>query len=90
MVAVPKATARFSASLYRRTPTVLASFNGTNGESPEAGLTLVGSTLYGTAGYGGGSGDGEVFSVPLSGGTPDRAGARSTRQRRRWQWRIPT
>jgi len=48
----------------------LATFNGTNGQSPDAGLTLSGSTLYGTTLYGGASGDGTVFSVPLAGGSP--------------------
>jgi uncharacterized repeat protein (TIGR03803 family) len=33
-------------------------------------LTVVGSTLYGTAGYGGASGDGTIFSEPLGGGAP--------------------
>ena len=35
-----------------------------------AGLTLSGNTLYGTTQYGGANGDGTVFSVPLSGGSP--------------------
>jgi uncharacterized repeat protein (TIGR03803 family) len=46
----------------------LATFNNTNGEYPEAGLTLSGSTLYGTTYQGGASGYGTVFSVPLAGG----------------------
>ena len=42
-------TARSSAfPLSGGSPTVLASFNGSNGENPEAGLTLSGNTLYGT------------------------------------------
>ena len=38
----------FSVPLSGGSPTVLASFNGSNGEYPEAGLTLSGNTLYGT------------------------------------------
>ena len=51
-------------------PTVLASFNGSNGYSPVAGLTLIGNTLYGTTTGGGANADGTVFSVPLNGGSP--------------------
>jgi uncharacterized repeat protein (TIGR03803 family) len=50
-------------------PTVLATFNGTNGSSPESNLTLVGDTLYGTCHEGGVYGYGNVFSVPVSGGS---------------------
>ena len=51
--------------------TDLYSFDFTHGASPYfGGLTLSGSTLYGTT-YGGGSaGDGVVFSLPVSGGAP--------------------
>ena len=49
---------------------MLASFNGSNGGYPGAGLTLIGSTLYGTTAVGGANGDGTVFSVPVSGGSP--------------------
>jgi len=53
------------------TPTVLASFNGTNGQNPyEGGVTLSGTTLYGTTRSGGANGYGEVFSLPMTGGTP--------------------
>ena len=55
---------------HAQTITTLASFNGANGESPVAGLTLSGSTLYGTTVDGGANGYGEVFSVPVTGGTP--------------------
>jgi uncharacterized repeat protein (TIGR03803 family) len=60
----------FSVPLTGGSPTVLASFNGSNGESPCAGLTLSGNTLYGTANVGGANNDGTVFSVPVSGGSP--------------------
>jgi uncharacterized repeat protein (TIGR03803 family) len=50
--------------------TILATFNGTNGEFPYAGVTVSGSTIYGTAENGGANGDGVVFSVPLNGGAP--------------------
>jgi uncharacterized repeat protein (TIGR03803 family) len=44
---------------------VLHAFTGSSsdGEYPEAGLTLVGSTLYGTTYYGGSAEDGTVFSM---------------------------
>ena len=60
----------FSVPVTGGTPTVLASFNGTNGANPEGNLTLVGSTLYGMTQYGGANGDGTIFSIPLTGGTP--------------------
>ena len=53
-----------------QTLTVLASFNGNNGETPQAGLTLIGNNLYGTTEFGGANGDGTVFSLPVSGGSP--------------------
>ena len=37
---------------------------------PFAGLTLSGNTLYGTTENGGANGDGTVFSLPISGGSP--------------------
>ncbi len=59
----------FSVPVTGGTPTVLASFNGTNGELPHGGLTIWGNVLYGTT-YEGGYGYGTVFSVPITGGTP--------------------
>jgi uncharacterized repeat protein (TIGR03803 family) len=50
--------------------TVLTTFDYTNGANPNASLTLSGSTLYGTTSYGGANGVGEVFSLPVGGGTP--------------------
>ncbi len=56
--------------------------NSPDGETPVAGLTNVGNTLYGTTYYGGASGSGAVFSVTTSGtetvlysfaGSPDGA-----------------
>jgi len=41
-----------------------------NGANPQTTLILSGSTLYGTTEGGGAYGDGEVFSLPLTGGTP--------------------
>jgi uncharacterized repeat protein (TIGR03803 family) len=49
---------------------VLATFNGTNGSNPVAGLLMYDNTLYGTTEYGGADGDGVAFSVPVTGGTP--------------------
>jgi uncharacterized repeat protein (TIGR03803 family) len=47
----------------------LASFDGTNGGRP-GGLVVSGGRFYGEASTGGASRDGELFSLPLSGGTP--------------------
>ncbi len=54
--------------------TTLYSFSGTDangfnndGSSPVAGLILSGGALYGTAEYGGGSGNGTVFSISTNG-----------------------
>ena len=49
---------------------VLHSFTDTSGDgaSPVAGLTLDGSTLYGTTSTGGAGGDGTVFSINTNGG----------------------
>jgi uncharacterized repeat protein (TIGR03803 family) len=48
--------------------TTLYSFtNGSDGATPDAGLILSGSTLYGTASGGGSSGHGTVFSVNTNG-----------------------
>ena len=61
---------------HAQTFTTLTEFSGPNGVLPVGGLTAVGSTLYGTTEYGGqgwfsgGSGDGQIFSIPLTGGAP--------------------
>ena len=48
------------------TETVLVTFTGTNGQAPDAGLVLLGGTLYSTTHYGGpSSNDGIVFGVRL-------------------------
>ena len=62
----------FSVPATGGTPTVLASFNGTNGNQPFGSLTLSadGSTLYGMTSAGGVDGDGNIFSIPVTGGTP--------------------
>jgi uncharacterized repeat protein (TIGR03803 family) len=60
----------FSLPVSGGTPTVLASFNRSDGSTPNADLTLVGSTLYGMTPAGGANGDGVIFSLPVSGGTP--------------------
>ena len=44
----------------------LATFINTNGANPHAGLTLSGSSLYGTTYNGGPNGDGTVFSLTLN------------------------
>jgi uncharacterized repeat protein (TIGR03803 family) len=58
-----------SSASAQYTLNTLASFNGTDGRSPEGDLVLSGNTLYGTT-YNGGSGLGEVFAEPLAGGSP--------------------
>ena len=62
----------FSLPVTGGTPALLASFNGTDGNIP-SGLILSadGSTLYGTTDKGGTNGDGEIFSIPVTGGTPN-------------------
>ena len=58
------------------TPTILAAFSGSNGAVPVGNVTVVGNTLYGVTLQGGnmslnyGQGDGTVFSLPVTGGTP--------------------
>jgi uncharacterized repeat protein (TIGR03803 family) len=48
--------------------TMLYSFTGSSdGAEPEAGLTLSGNTLYGTAQYGGTNGNGTVFAIDTNG-----------------------
>ncbi len=61
----------FSLPVTGGTPTVLTSFNNTDGGNPYGSLTLVGTNLYGMTSVGGAHGDGTVFSVPVTGGTPD-------------------
>jgi len=54
----------FEVAAGSNTITTLASFNGTNGANPYAGLIMDGSgNLYGTAYSGGANGDGTVFEV---------------------------
>ncbi len=67
-----------STGAHAQTLTTLASFDGSNGQDPLADLTLSGTTLYGTTNYGGVgysgspySGDGVVFSLPVTGGSPN-------------------
>ncbi len=63
----------FSLPVSGGTPTVLTSFDGgaaVNAAYPACTLTLIGSTLYGTADSGGAYDSGTLFSLPVSGGTP--------------------
>ena len=61
----------FSIPVGGGTPTVLFSFDGTNGENPFGSLILSGSTLYGMTEMGGnlslngGNGDGTVFALTV-------------------------
>jgi uncharacterized repeat protein (TIGR03803 family) len=65
----------FSIPVTGGTPTVLASFNGIDGQWPYGSLTLEGSTLYGMTNDGGTAPGpdgsyGTIFSIPVTGGTP--------------------
>ncbi len=57
----------FSESTSGGHDSVLASFNGSDGNSPDGGLILSNGTLYGATENG-------VFSVPIGGGTPTLLG----------------
>jgi uncharacterized repeat protein (TIGR03803 family) len=49
---------------YASTPTLLASFNGTDGETPVAGLTIdAKGNLFGETESGGAKGDGTIFEI---------------------------
>ena len=52
-------------TLYSFTPISGVLSTNSDGANPEAGLILSGNTLYGTARYGGSSGNGTVFSLTL-------------------------
>jgi len=60
----------FSLPITGGTPTTLVTFNSTNGFVPSGGVTLSGSTLYGTTQAGGAGNLGTVFSVSVTGGAP--------------------
>jgi uncharacterized repeat protein (TIGR03803 family) len=62
----------FSLPVGGGTPTTLHSFTGvgTDGSGPLGSLILSGSTLYGMTQNGGLSGDGVLFSIPVTGGAP--------------------
>ena len=52
-------------------PTLLASFDGTDGATPSGRLTVIGGTLYGTTQYGSAPATmARSRSLPLGGGTP--------------------
>jgi uncharacterized repeat protein (TIGR03803 family) len=60
-------TGLLAMSATAQTFTTLHSFTGGDGAFPYAGLSLLGSTLYGTAGGGGSSGNGTVFKINTDG-----------------------
>jgi uncharacterized repeat protein (TIGR03803 family) len=54
---------------YASTPTVLLSFNGANGQDPQAGLIIdANGDLFGTTAYGGANNDGTVFEIAKTAG----------------------
>ncbi|HEY2589234.1 MAG TPA: choice-of-anchor tandem repeat GloVer-containing protein, partial [Tepidisphaeraceae bacterium] len=54
----------FKIAAGSNTPTTLATFNGTNGANPSAGLAAdAGGNLYGTTSFGGPTNDGTVFEI---------------------------
>lgn len=59
----------FSVPVTGGSPSILATFNSTDGAHPDAALTLRGDTLYGTTDAGGTNGVGTIFSVPTAGGS---------------------
>ena len=62
----------FSISTVTKAFTLLATLNdGTTGEQPQNALTVVGTTLFGTTSQNGpNNSNGNIFSVPVTGGTP--------------------
>src|SRR5208282_5026446 len=60
-----RATAQTFTTLYNFT--ALVDYNNSDGAVPEAGVILSGNTLYGTAYYGGSSGNGTVFALNTNG-----------------------
>jgi len=60
----------FSVPITGGNITTLAMFNGANGDNCQAGVTLVGNTLFGVARNGGANENGVVYSVPATGGAP--------------------
>jgi uncharacterized repeat protein (TIGR03803 family) len=58
----------YSVPVNGGSPTTLVTFDDANGGNPGAGLTLSGSTFYGTTAYQ--NVNGTVFSVPVTGGSP--------------------
>ena len=58
----------FSEPISGGTPTLLASFTGTNGSAPFGSLTANanGSTLFGMTSAGGANSDGTIFSIVLT------------------------
>jgi uncharacterized repeat protein (TIGR03803 family) len=60
-----RTTAQTFTTLHNFTP--LLSSTNSDGATPYAGLILSGNILYGTANFGGGSGDGVVFAVHIDG-----------------------
>jgi uncharacterized repeat protein (TIGR03803 family) len=61
-------TGTVAAPVYASAPTTLASFNGTNGTEPYAGLTMdANGDLFGTTFGGGANSDGTVFEIQNTG-----------------------
>src|ERR1019366_6979488 len=60
----------YTGGSYASTPTTLVNFNGTNGNSPYAGLIAdAAGDLFGTTQTGGANNDGTVFEIAKTGGS---------------------
>jgi uncharacterized repeat protein (TIGR03803 family) len=76
-----KNTGTAAAPVYPSAPTTLVSFNGSNGQQPEAGLTAdANGDLFGTTSGGGANNDGTAFEIKNIGtaAAPVYAGALTT------------
>src|SRR5207247_2471060 len=67
LIPADRVTAQAFTTLHSFTAINLNDNSNSDGANPIAGLLLSGNTLYGTAKFGGGSGDGTVFAVNTDG-----------------------
>ena len=67
LILAGRVTAQIFTTLHSFTATAPNTSTNTDGDLPIAGLVLLGNTLYGTAMFGGSSGNGTVFKVSTDG-----------------------